>query len=179
MPELTNSSVGSFAGTSGLEGTMVWPFERKYSRKLERMSLDFMEPTILPGGTEKPERLGPAMALAEAAARQGSPRRRRQRQRKDRPRRSTEILRMFPISAGSAGKKAPGRRGRPGQTPLLCVDAPVLQQPCSDRRHGALVRRRPLLQCAAAVEGPAHLTTLLPCPRRSPLRGRRAFPTFA
>src|SRR3990170_5878009 len=41
MPELTNSSVGSFWGTSGLEGTMVWPLERKYSRKLERISFDF------------------------------------------------------------------------------------------------------------------------------------------
>src|SRR5919109_1222375 len=43
MPELTKSSVGSFAGTSELEGTMVWPLERKYSRKLERISLDFMQ----------------------------------------------------------------------------------------------------------------------------------------
>src|SRR5688572_26509676 len=41
MPELTNSRVGSFCGTSGLEGTMVWPLERKYSRKLERISFDF------------------------------------------------------------------------------------------------------------------------------------------
>src|SRR5688500_2648439 len=41
MPELTNSSVGSFAGTSELDGTMVWPLERKYSRKLERISFDF------------------------------------------------------------------------------------------------------------------------------------------
>src|SRR5215218_2391221 len=41
MPELTKSSVGSFCGTSGLEGTMVCPLERKYSRKLERISLDF------------------------------------------------------------------------------------------------------------------------------------------
>jgi hypothetical protein len=41
MPELTNSSVGSFAGTSELEATMVWPLERKYSRKLERISFDF------------------------------------------------------------------------------------------------------------------------------------------
>src|SRR5438128_6649701 len=44
MPELTKSSVGSFAGTSELEGTMLWPFDRKYSRKLERISLDFMRP---------------------------------------------------------------------------------------------------------------------------------------
>jgi hypothetical protein len=27
MPELTNSSVGSFTGTSELEATMVWPLE--------------------------------------------------------------------------------------------------------------------------------------------------------
>ena len=42
MPELTNSSVGSFAGTSELEATMVWPLDLKYSRKLERISADFM-----------------------------------------------------------------------------------------------------------------------------------------
>jgi hypothetical protein len=42
IPEFTNSSVGSFAGTSELDGTTVWPLERKYSRKLERISLDFM-----------------------------------------------------------------------------------------------------------------------------------------
>src|SRR5687767_13867321 len=44
MPELTKSSVGSLAGTSELEGTMVWPLERKYSRKPERISADFIEP---------------------------------------------------------------------------------------------------------------------------------------
>src|SRR5688500_16939218 len=42
MPELTNSSVGSFWGTSGLEGTMVWPLERKYSRNELRISFDFI-----------------------------------------------------------------------------------------------------------------------------------------
>ena len=50
---MTNSSVGSFAGTSGLEGTTVWPFERKYSRKLERISLDFIA-RILPAEAKKP-----------------------------------------------------------------------------------------------------------------------------
>ena len=42
MPELTNSRVGSSAGTSELEATMVWPFDLKYSRKLERISADFI-----------------------------------------------------------------------------------------------------------------------------------------
>src|SRR5207248_993802 len=97
MPELTKSSVGSFAGTSELEGTMAWPFERKYSRKLERISLDFIAAILL------------------------------------------------------QCRKRPGRRGRPGKSPL-CVDAPVLQESCAHRSHGALVRRRQLLQCAAGVE---------------------------
>jgi hypothetical protein len=29
MPELVNNSVGSLDGTSELDGTMVWPLERK------------------------------------------------------------------------------------------------------------------------------------------------------
>src|SRR5258705_13470321 len=113
MPELTNSSVGSLAGTSGLEGTMVWPFERKNSRKLERISLDFME--------------------------------------------------SFYCSAA----KSPGRRGRPGKTPRcpLCVDAAVLQQPRAHRSHGALVRRRQLLQRAPRVEGGEELAILVLRPR--------------
>jgi hypothetical protein len=46
MPELVNSRVGSLPGTSGLEATTAWPFDLKYSRKLERMSLDFMVPAL-------------------------------------------------------------------------------------------------------------------------------------
>src|SRR5256712_3409603 len=115
MPELTKSSVGSFAGTSELEGTMLWPFERKYSRKLERISLDFMRP--------------------------------------------------FYCSAS----KSPGRRGRPGKSPL-CVDAPVLQQSCAHRSHGALVRRRQLLQCAAGVESGEQLAILFLRPGLAGLR---------
>jgi hypothetical protein len=41
---LVNSSVGSFAGTSGLDATMAWPFDLKNSRKLERISADFTPP---------------------------------------------------------------------------------------------------------------------------------------
>jgi hypothetical protein len=37
-----NSSVGSFAGTSGLDGTTVWPWRLKKSRKRCRISLLFM-----------------------------------------------------------------------------------------------------------------------------------------
>src|SRR5258706_12812302 len=107
MPELTNSSVGSFAGTSGLEGTMVWPFERKYSRKLERISLDFIAAILLQCG------------------------------------------------------KRPGRRARPGKSPL-CVDATVFQEPREHRSHDALVRRRLLLKCAAGDErGEQHATLIL------------------
>jgi hypothetical protein len=39
MPALVKSSVGSFAGTSGLEGTIVCPCLRKYSRNWLRSSL--------------------------------------------------------------------------------------------------------------------------------------------
>src|SRR5260370_39182402 len=39
MPALVKSSVGSFRGTSGLEGTTSWPWRWKYARKAARMSL--------------------------------------------------------------------------------------------------------------------------------------------
>jgi hypothetical protein len=38
MPELVNIKVGSFAGTSGLDGTMVCPLLAKKSRNVLRMS---------------------------------------------------------------------------------------------------------------------------------------------
>src|SRR3546814_13945669 len=38
MPELVNSRVGSLPGTSGADGTMVWPRSAKNSRKTRRMS---------------------------------------------------------------------------------------------------------------------------------------------
>src|SRR3546814_2985150 len=38
MPELVNSRVGSLPGTSGADGTMVWPRAEKNSRKSRRMS---------------------------------------------------------------------------------------------------------------------------------------------
>ncbi len=42
MPELVNSSVGSFAGTRLDERTTEWPFDSKYCRNLLRMSETFM-----------------------------------------------------------------------------------------------------------------------------------------
>src|SRR6202035_2555402 len=39
MPALTNIKVGSLRGTSGAEGTRVWPFFAKKSRKADRISL--------------------------------------------------------------------------------------------------------------------------------------------
>src|SRR5215469_12014263 len=39
MPALVNMSVGSFRGTSGLDGTCSWPFFRKKSMKVLRISL--------------------------------------------------------------------------------------------------------------------------------------------
>src|SRR3546814_18360417 len=38
MPELVNSRVGSLPGTSGADGTMVWPRAEKNSRKPRRTS---------------------------------------------------------------------------------------------------------------------------------------------
>src|SRR6266852_3908878 len=38
MPALVKSSVGSFAGNSGLERTRVWPCRSKYSRNFSRIS---------------------------------------------------------------------------------------------------------------------------------------------
>ncbi|MNI54504.1 hypothetical protein D3C73_1094020 [compost metagenome] len=37
MPELVNSRVGSLPGTSGADGTMVWPLPLKNSRKSLRI----------------------------------------------------------------------------------------------------------------------------------------------
>src|SRR5438093_6865598 len=102
MPEFTKSSVGSFAGTSELEGTMVWPFERKYSRKLERISLDF---------------IGRFYSVKHDANLAGN---------------------AFQWPASLA--KKPGAPRTPRETPLLGVDATVLQKPCPHRSHGALVR---------------------------------------
>jgi hypothetical protein len=42
MPLLVNSSVGSLAGTSELEGTIVWPFDSKKRRNFWRISADVM-----------------------------------------------------------------------------------------------------------------------------------------
>ena len=43
MPELVKSSVGSFAGTSGLEATTAWPRSSKNFRNSALMSDDFMK----------------------------------------------------------------------------------------------------------------------------------------
>jgi hypothetical protein len=40
---LVKRSVGSFAGTSGLEATTAWPRSSKNFRNFERISDDFME----------------------------------------------------------------------------------------------------------------------------------------
>jgi hypothetical protein len=42
MPALVNISVGSFRGTSGPDGTTVWPFRAKYDRNRERISLTLL-----------------------------------------------------------------------------------------------------------------------------------------
>src|SRR5258707_12309281 len=44
MPEFVNNSVGSLPGTSGADGTIVWPLDAKKSRKVWRISaLVFIE----------------------------------------------------------------------------------------------------------------------------------------
>src|SRR5258706_3049108 len=122
MPELTKSSVGSFAGTSELEGTMLWPFERKYSRKLVRISLDFIQPILL------------------------------------------------------HRRKKPGAPRTLRETPALCVDAPVLQEPRAHRSHGALVRRCQLLQRAPCVERREELAILVFGPGLAGLRRHLELP---
>ena len=47
MPELTNSSVGSLAGTSDEDGTIVWPRSAKYWRNLLRISEAFISGAFL------------------------------------------------------------------------------------------------------------------------------------
>src|ERR1700712_5224402 len=41
MPALVNSRVGSSPGTTGLDGTIVWPFDSKNLRNVDRISADF------------------------------------------------------------------------------------------------------------------------------------------
>src|SRR5262249_31570414 len=72
MPELTNSSVGSFAGTSELDGTIVCPFDRKNSRKLVRMSLDFIG-AFYCSAAKNPERRGRPGDLPAAFRRASAP----------------------------------------------------------------------------------------------------------
>jgi hypothetical protein len=43
---LTNSSVGSPAGTSELEATIAWPFDLKYSRKPARIWFECIGPVF-------------------------------------------------------------------------------------------------------------------------------------
>src|SRR5258706_8359325 len=42
MPALVNRSVGSLAGSSGLERTRVWPWRSKYCKNFSRISLPVM-----------------------------------------------------------------------------------------------------------------------------------------
>ena len=42
IPALVNSSVGSSPGTTGLDGTTVWPFDSKNFRNVERISAAFI-----------------------------------------------------------------------------------------------------------------------------------------
>src|SRR5256885_16357599 len=51
IPALVKSSVGSSPGTTGLDGTMAWPFDSKKDRNDWRMSEAFMRGSILGDGT--------------------------------------------------------------------------------------------------------------------------------
>src|SRR4051812_28881643 len=42
IPALVNSRVGSSPGTTGDDATMVWPFDSKNFRKVERISAAFI-----------------------------------------------------------------------------------------------------------------------------------------
>src|SRR3954462_14537711 len=42
MPAFVNSKVGSSPGTTGLDGTTVWPFDSKNFRNVERISEAFI-----------------------------------------------------------------------------------------------------------------------------------------
>src|SRR5205085_2981907 len=74
--------------------------------------------------------------------------------------------------------KKPGAPRSPRSTPLLCVDAPVLEQSRSHRRHRALVRRRQFLQRAAGVEGGEELAILVFRPRLAGLRRQLSLATL-
>src|SRR3954470_20463756 len=76
-----------------------------------------------------------------------------------------------------AGLKTPGApAGRPGKPRCyaliltLRIDPSILQEPCANSSHGALVRGAQLLQRASRVEGREQLAVLFLGPRLSGLR---------
>src|SRR5262245_18801675 len=59
MPEFVKSNVGSFAGTSDDEGTIVWPLLLTKSRNAERISEVFIEVGSAEGWSVRPPRRHP------------------------------------------------------------------------------------------------------------------------
>src|SRR5258708_20594247 len=75
----------------------------------------------------------------------------------------------IPQSSTALRQKARSAADAP-VTPALCVDAAVLQEPRAHRSHGALVRRRQLLQRAPGIEGSEELAILVLGPGLAGLR---------
>src|SRR5574340_380345 len=100
MPALVNSRVGSLPGTSGLEGTTVWPLEAKKSRKLWRMALLSMVLVWCRARTSDNKALYPLTFRPY----------RRRRQRKWATRRRARHLRAV-AADGRADARAGDRRG--------------------------------------------------------------------
>src|SRR5450432_2875619 len=71
MPLLVNSSVGSLAGTSDADGTMVCPFDSKYWRNLLRMSAAFMRFGTGAGWTPRSDKTGDGLSIQYVSTRTG------------------------------------------------------------------------------------------------------------
>src|SRR6185369_12319781 len=79
IPALVKSSVGSSPGTTGLDGTTVWPFDAKKLRNVERMSAAFTDGfrrrRSTPSGRKGVRISGPGSAIVRhpAPARRAGP----------------------------------------------------------------------------------------------------------
>src|SRR4029453_10754415 len=58
IPALVNSSVGSSPGTTGLDGTTVWPFDSKNLRNVEGISEAFIAVQAAARGPRSPSPIG-------------------------------------------------------------------------------------------------------------------------
>src|SRR5258706_240675 len=124
MPELVKSSVGSLAGTSGLEATAAWPRSSKNFRNLARISADFMRTRrqLLEAADFRPI---PRFAQrGKASARRPAPQPTRCRIRAAIARAAAKPRRAFAIAGARCGTRRVARGWNRRPDPVLFPPAP-------------------------------------------------------